>query len=133
MMQIDLINPDTLHRPIDNLYTHVVRAQGRYLYRIGGQVAIGLQCENLGKGDMQEQLKVVYEMATRALQAVSLTWANVIHIYTFTTDMDEYMKYEKPIAKAAFGERPPASTLVEVSRLVDPEWLVEIQLDAISD
>lgn len=132
-MQIDLINPDTLHQPIDNLYTHVVRAQGRYLYRIGGQVAIGQQCENLGKGDMQEQLKVVYEMATRALQAVNLTWANVIHIYTFTTDMDEYMKYEKPIAKAAFGEKPPASTLVEVSRLVDPEWLVEIQLDAISD
>ncbi len=132
-MQIDLINPDTLHRPIDNLYTHVVRAQGRYLYRIGGQVAIGLQCENLGKGDMQEQLKVVYEMATRALLAVNLTWANVIHIYTFTTDMDEYMKYEKPIAKAAFGEKPPASTLVEVRRLVDPEWLVEIQLDAISD
>jgi enamine deaminase RidA (YjgF/YER057c/UK114 family) len=132
-MQIDLINPDTLHQPIDNLYTHVVRAQGRYLYRIGGQVAIGLQCENLGKGDMQEQLKVVYEMATRALQAVNLTWANVIHIYAFTTDMDEYMKYEKPIAKAAFGERPPASTLVEVSRLVDPEWLVEIQVDAIGD
>jgi enamine deaminase RidA (YjgF/YER057c/UK114 family) len=132
-MQIDLINPDTLHKPIDNLYTHVVRAQGRYLYRIGGQVAIGLQCENLGKGDMREQLKVVYEMATKALDAVNLTWANVIHIYTFTTDMDEYMKYEKPIAQAAFGENPPASTLVEVSRLVDPEWLVEIQVDAISD
>jgi 2-iminobutanoate/2-iminopropanoate deaminase len=132
-MQIDLINPDTLHKPIDNLYTHVVRAQGRYVYRIGGQVAIGLECENIGKGDMQEQLKVVYEMATRALAAVDLTWANVIHITTYTTDMDEYMKYEKPIAKAAFGERPPASTLVEVRRLVDPDWLVEIQVDAIGD
>jgi 2-iminobutanoate/2-iminopropanoate deaminase len=132
-MQIDLINPDTLHKPIDNLYTHVVRAQGRYVYRIGGQVAIGLECENLGKGDMQEQLKVVYEMATRALAAMNLTWANVIHITTYTTDMDEYMKYEKPIAEAAFGERPPASTLVEVRRLVDPEWLVEIQVDAIGD
>jgi 2-iminobutanoate/2-iminopropanoate deaminase len=132
-MQIDLINPETLHQPIDNLYTHVVRAQGRYVYRIGGQVAIGLECENLGKGDMQEQLKVVYEMATRALAAVNLTWANVIHITTYTTDMDEYMKYEKPIAKAAFGERPPASTLVEVRRLVDPDWLVEIQVDAIGD
>jgi 2-iminobutanoate/2-iminopropanoate deaminase len=132
-MQIDLINPETLHQPIDNLYTHVVRAQGRYVYRIGGQVAIGLECENLGKGDMQEQLKVVYEMATRALAAVNLTWANVIHITTYTTDMDEYMKYEKPIAKAAFGERPPASTLVEIRRLVDPDWLVEIQVDAIGD
>ncbi len=132
-MHIERINPDTLHQPIDNLYTHVVRAEGRYLYRIGGQVAIGLACENLGKGDMQEQLKVVYDMATRALKAVNLTWDNVVHIYTFTTDMDEYMKYEKPIAKAAFGEKPPASTLVEVRRLVDPDWLVEIQVDAIGD
>ena len=132
-MQIDLINPNTLHTPVDNLYTHVVRAQAKYVYRVGGQVAIGMQCENLGVGDMQEQLRVVYDMATRALQAVNLTWANVIHIYTFTTDMDEYMKYEKPIARAAFGENPPASTLVEVRRLVDPEWLVEIQLDAIGD
>jgi enamine deaminase RidA (YjgF/YER057c/UK114 family) len=132
-MKIERINPETLHRPIDNLYTHVVRAEGRTLYRIGGQVAIGLDCENLGKGDMQEQLRVVYQMATSALKAVNLTWENVVHIYTFTTDMDEYMKYEKPIAKAAFGEKPPASTLVEVRRLVDPAWLVEIQLDAISD
>jgi enamine deaminase RidA (YjgF/YER057c/UK114 family) len=132
-MKINRINPDTLHPPADNLYTHIVRAEGRYVYRIGGQVAIGLDCENLGKADMQKQLKIVYEMATRALTAVNLTWDNVIHIYTFTTDMDEYMKYEKPIAKASFGENPPASTLVEVRRLVDPEWLVEIQLDAISD
>lgn len=132
-MKIERINPDTLHRPIDNLYTHVVRAEGRVLYRVGGQVAIGMECENLGAGNMQEQLKLVYDMATRALEAVNLTWNNVVHIYTFTTDMDEYMKYEKPIAKAAFGENPPASTLVEVRRLVDPAWLVEIQVDAVGD
>jgi len=72
-------------------------------------------------------------MVTRALKAVNLTWANVIHIYTFTTNMEEYMKYEKPIAKAAFGEKPPASTLVEVSKLVDPDWLVEVQVDAVGD
>ena len=131
-MQIDLINPDTLPSPSTTSTRTSSRAETRSLShrRPGGDWT---ECENLGKGDMQEQLKVVYEMATRALQAVNLTWANVIHIYTFTTDMDEYMKYEKPIAKAAFGEKPPASTLVEVSRLVDPEWLVEIQLDAISD
>lgn len=132
-MQIDLINPNTLHEPFDNLYAQIVRAEGRYLYRISGQVSIGLKRENIGKGNMQEQLTVVYDMVTRALKAVNLTWANVIHIYTFTTNMEEYMKYEKPIAKAAFGEKPPASTLVEVSKLVDPDWLVEVQVDAVGD
>ncbi len=132
-MQIDLINPKTLHEPFDNLYAQIVRAQSRYLYRISGQVSIGLQRENIGKGDMKQQLTVVYDMVTRALSAVNLTWANVIHIYTFTTNMEEYMKYEKPIAKAAFGEHPPASTLVEVTKLVDPDWLVEVQVDAVGD
>ncbi len=132
-MQIDRINPDTLHEPFDNLYAQIVRSEAKYTYRISGQVSIGVKRENLGIGDMQEQLRVVYDMVTRALQAVHLTWDNVIHIYTFTTNMDEYMKYEKPIAKAAFGERAPASTLVEVTRLVDPDWLVEVQVDAVGD
>jgi 2-iminobutanoate/2-iminopropanoate deaminase len=132
-MRIDLINPPNLHEPFDNLYAQIVRAEGRYLYRISGQVSVSEQRENIGKGDMQEQLRAVYDMVTRALQAVNLSWDNVIHIYTFTTNMDEYMKYEKLIAKAAFGEKPPASTLVEVSRLVDPDWLVEVQVDAVGD
>src|ERR1700730_2376098 len=132
-MQIDLINPHTLHDRFANLTPKPFRAKARYLYRISGRVSIGVKRENIGKGNMQEQLTVVYDMVARALKAVNLTWANVIHIYTFTTNMDEYMKYEKPIAKAAFGEKPPASTLVEVSKLVDPDWLVEVQVDAVGD
>ena len=132
-MRVERINPETLHPPFDNLYAQIVRCEGRRFYRISGQVAVGLERENVGKGDMKRQLEVVYDMVTKALEAVNLTWDNVIHIYTFTTNMDEYMKYEKPIAKAAFGEKPPASTLVEVSRLVDPDWLVELQVDAVGD
>ena len=70
---------------------------------------------------------------TIALQAVGLSWDDVVHIYTFTTDMDAYMAVEKPIAKAFFGEAPPGSTLVEVSRLVEKDWLVEVQVDAVGD
>ncbi len=132
-MKIEKMNPETLHEPFDNLYAQIVQSEGRRSYRISGQVSIGLSRENIGKGDMKHQLEVVYELVTRALKAANLTWENVVHIYTFTTNMDEYMKYEKPIAKAAFGETPPASTLVEVSRLVDPDWMVEVQVDAVGD
>ena len=132
-MKIETINPEGLHEPFDNLYAQIVRCEGRRFYRISGQVAVGRGRENVGKGDMKRQLEFVYDMATKALESVNLTWGNVVHIYTFTTNMDEYMKYEKPIVKAAFGEKPPASTLVEVSRLVDPDWLVEVQVDAVGD
>jgi len=55
----------------------------------------------------------------------------VIHIYTFTTDMDAYLVAEREIASSYLGDSPPASTLVQVSRLVEADWLVEVQVDAV--
>ena len=132
-MAVQKINPDSLHTPVDNMYAQIVRAAGGVYYRISGQVALGRSGENVFVGDMAGQLRFCYEQVTLALQAVNLTWRDVVHIYTFTTDMDEYMKHEKDIAKHFFGETPPASTLVEVSQLVDPAWVVEVQVDAVAD
>ena len=132
-MPVEKINPDAMHVPDQNLYTHIVRATGNVTYRIGGQVAFDRAGENVYIGDMAGQLRFCYEQVTIALKAVGLTWKDVVHLYTFTTDMDAYMNAEPPIAKSFFGEDPPASTLVEVSRLVEKDWLVEVQADAIAD
>jgi enamine deaminase RidA (YjgF/YER057c/UK114 family) len=130
---VQRINPQGLHDPVDNLYAHVVRATGSTTYRIGGQVPVGPGGENLFVGDMGAQIRSCYEQVTLALESVGLGWADVVHIYTFTTDMDAYITAEPPIAKSFFGEEPPASTLVEVSRLVERDWLVEVQVDAVAD
>ena len=132
-MNLSHINPPTLHRPVDDMYTHVVRAEGRVHYRIGGQVAVSADGRNLAVGDMAGQIRTCYELVTEALQAAGIMWEHVTHLYTFTTDVDEYLRHEREIARPFFGEHPPASTLVEVSRLVDPEWLVEVQADAVAD
>lgn len=132
-MPVEKINPPELHEPVDNLYAHIVRATGSVLYRIGGQVAYNRAGENVFKGDMAGQIRYCYEQVTIALQTVGLGWQDVIHIYTFTTDMDAYIEAERTIAKSFFGEDPPASTLVEVNRLVEKDWLVEVQVDAIAD
>ena len=91
-----------------------------------------LNGRNLHVGDMAAQIREVYEQVTIALAAVGCDWTNVVHIYTFTTDMDSYLAAEREIAPAFLGPEPPASTLVEVSRLVERDWLVEVQVDAIS-
>jgi 2-iminobutanoate/2-iminopropanoate deaminase len=132
-MEISFVNPSELHEPVDDMYTHVVRAEGRVHYRIGGQVAVDANGRNVAVGDMAGQIEACYEYVTRALESVGLSWANVTHLYTFTTDMDQYMRHERDIARPYFGEHPPASTLVEVSGLVDREWLVEVQADAVAD
>ena len=124
-------NPPELHVPVDNLYTHVVSARAGWVPRIGGQVPVDQAGGNVAPGDMAAQIREVYRQVTIALAAAGCTWAEVIHIYTFTTDMDSYLAAERDIAPAYLGDHPPASTLVEVSRLVERDWLVEVQVDAV--
>lgn len=130
--QIVRRNPTELHSPVDNLYSHAVSATGAWIHRIGGQVPVDSAGRNLHAGDMAAQIREVYEQVTTALAAVGCDWTNVVHIYTFTTDMDSYLAAEREIAPEFLGPEPPASTLVEVSRLVDRDWLVEVQVDAVS-
>ncbi len=130
--EIARLNPPELHTPVDNLYTHVVSAPACRLHRIGGQVSVDRSGANLHAGDMAGQIREVYDQVTIALAAVGCGWADVVHIYTFTTDMDAYLAAEREIAPAYLGPEPPASTLVEVSRLVERDWLVEVQVDAVS-
>lgn len=125
-------NPPALHVPVDNLYSHVASAKAGQIHRVGGQVPVSQAGENLYVGDMAGQIREVYEQVTVALASVGCTWDNVVHIYTFTTDMDSYLAAERHIAPAYLGPMPPASTLIEVSRLVDKDWLVEVQVDAVS-
>jgi 3-hydroxyisobutyrate dehydrogenase len=125
-------NPPELHVPVDNIYSHIVSAQATVLHRIGGQVPVDRAGNNLHVGNMAAQIREVYEQVTTALTAVGCDWNNVMHIYTFTTDMDAYLAAERDVAPAFLGPEPPASTLIEVSRLVDRDWLVEVQVDAAS-
>jgi len=129
-MAIERINPPGLHRPVDDLYTHIVKATGT-IYRIGGQVAIDEHGDDLHVGDMAAQIRSCYEQVDLALRSQNLGWDDVVHLYTFTTDMDSYLQEEKTVAEQFFAGRPPASTLVEVNRLVKPDWLVEVQADAV--
>jgi enamine deaminase RidA (YjgF/YER057c/UK114 family) len=133
-MKVDYLNPLFLHAPVDNMYSHisVVKSPGA-VYRIGGQVAVDAIGNNVAVGDMPGQIRACYECVARSLEHLDLDWGSVTHLLIFTTRMDEYMEHERRIAPDFFGASPPPSTLVEVPRLVDREWLVEIQADAVGD
>jgi enamine deaminase RidA (YjgF/YER057c/UK114 family) len=126
-------NPTDLHVPVDNLYSHVVSARAAgVLHRVGGQVSVDASGANVHVGDMAGQIRWVYEQVAIALASVGATWRDVVHIYTFTTDMDRYLEAERQIAPEFLDSEPPASTLIQVSRLVDLDWLVEVQVDAVT-
>jgi enamine deaminase RidA (YjgF/YER057c/UK114 family) len=132
-MVVEYMNPVGLHAPVDNMYSHVATGLGGTLIRIGGQVAVDAEGANVAVGDMPGQIRVCYEMTSQALASVGASWHDVVHVYTFTTDIDSYIAHEQAIVRQYFGQTPPPSTVVQVPRLVDPAWLVEVQVDAVSD
>ncbi len=131
-MAVEYFNPDFLHDPPDPTYAHLSKSHGSTIYRIGGQVPVSADGKNLAVGDMPGQIRACYECVQRSLAFFDLEWTDITHLLIFTTDVDAYIEHERNVAPDFLKGNPPPSTLVEVARLVDREWLVEIQADAIS-
>jgi 2-iminobutanoate/2-iminopropanoate deaminase len=52
---------------------------------------------------------------------------DVVRINQFTTDMDGHLANRRDQMATVFGEHKPTSTIVEVTRLVHPDWKIEIE------
>ncbi|MEC7489815.1 MAG: Rid family hydrolase, partial [Pseudomonadota bacterium] len=59
--------------------------------------------------------------------------SDVVRINQFTTNMDEYLSNAIDEMENFFGIHKPTSTLVEVTRLVHPDWKIEIEAKAVLD
>lgn len=104
--------------------------------RVGDQVAvsasaaIGEDGATVGVGDMYAQTVRCLDVAERALAQVGASIDDVVRTRVMLTDMSQW-----EAAARAHGERVgdvrPASTFVEVSGFIDPDWLVEIEVDAV--
>src|SRR4051812_8079782 len=89
----------------------------------------------VGEGDLAAQTRQVMHNIGLALKAADASYANIVKIVTFVVG---YKPELRPIigqARSAFfeGMTPPASTLVGVSALAAPEWLIEIEAVAVVD
>lgn len=83
----------------------------------------------VGKGSPYEQTKYILEQIERALQQAGAAMKNVVRTRIYVTDI----KYWEEIGRAhheAFKEIKPASTMVQVAALINPEHLVEIEATA---
>jgi enamine deaminase RidA (YjgF/YER057c/UK114 family) len=79
--------------------------------------------------DVAGQARAVFEIIDRALDQAGFAFADIVRIRMFITDMsrkDELMA----VQAERFRDIRPAATLVEVSALIDPSLLVEIEADA---
>jgi enamine deaminase RidA (YjgF/YER057c/UK114 family) len=107
-------------------YTHVVTGSGR-LVAVSGQVALDESGEVVGAGDPAAQARQVFENLRRCLAAAGGTFADVIKLTYFLTDVAHL-----PAVRAARDEfidpaLLPASTAVQVAALFRPELLLEVE------
>lgn len=116
-------------------FSQVVVAAGARTIYVAGQVAIDEKGAVVGAGNLAEQTTQVMRNVGLALAAAG---ASYDHIAKITTYVVNYRPEHRAIigqARAPFfaGRTPPASTLVGVSALALPEWLVEIEAVAVVD
>ncbi len=109
-------------------YSRAVRV-GRFV-AVSGSAAIDTNGLLVGEGDMYAQAKQCIEVIETALEKAGGSLADVVRTRTFVTDIERWADVGRA-HQEAFGDVMPATSMVEVSRLIDPGMLVEIEADAI--
>ncbi len=123
------LNPPTLSPPRG--YSHVVEVTGGRTIYVSGQIAVDHEGRVVGAGDFAAQTRQVFENLKAALAAAAATLGDVVKITMFVTDMSQ-LQTLRAVRDTYFTGSPPASSLVEVSRLVLPELMVEIEAIAVT-
>jgi enamine deaminase RidA (YjgF/YER057c/UK114 family) len=114
-----------------NGYSHVVAATGRVV-AIAGQVAFDAEGAVVGKGDPRAQAEQVFANLGRALAAVGASFADVIKLNFYLTDLAILPVVREVRDRHIDTTRPPASTAVQVVSLVFPDLLLEVDALAVT-
>ena len=123
MAHVRTLRVQGLMEPISHFSDAVIA--GRTLY-VSGLVATNEAGEVVGAGDVVEQTRQIFRNLKRILDAGGATPADVAKVTIYMRDVAQ-RPLINPIRQEFFGPHRPASTLVEISRLVRDEFLLEIE------
>ena len=121
------INPDTISAPRG--YTHVVKA-GNTVY-IAGQVSTAQDGSVVGKGEPEAQVRQVWRNLEAAVSSVGGTVRNIVKTTTYITNIDYAAAVRKVRGELYGTSSQPTSTLLVISELAGPDFMVEIEAIAV--
>lgn len=108
-------------------YSRAVRA-GAYIW-VSGTTGVGADGKAIAPRDAYRQSVRALEIISEAIRSLGGSDVDVIRTRVFVTDVTQWREVGRA-HRERFGASPPASTLVEVPRLIDPELVVEIEAEA---
>jgi len=129
---IKVSNPPAIHKP--NGYSHVAEITSGKMIYISGQVAMDVAGNLMGPGDYRAQLEQVFRNLNAALESAGATFHNVVKLNYYildTVEASEFFAYREVRDRYVDTAHPPAATVIAISRLFRPEFLVEIEAVAV--
>ena len=112
-------------------YSQAVKGSGaQTILYIAGQVAYDDKGGPAHRGDFKAQARATLQALKAQVEAGGGTMDNIVKINTYLTDI-RHRADLVPIREEFLGKKSPASTLVAVAALAQPEWLIEIEAIAV--
>jgi enamine deaminase RidA (YjgF/YER057c/UK114 family) len=133
-LEKQFINPPELYKHPS--YSRVITIKGpSKLIFIAGQTPSDANYQPVAKGDYKAQYERVIEGLTIQLKAAGATWDDVVVRRIFTLDVDALQKALRDPAtkRPENSDHPPTSTMIGVTRLSNPDFLIEIDLIAVTN
>lgn len=97
---------------------------------VTGTVASDEEGNVVGEGDAYLQTKYIYQKIEAVLLRAGAAMKDVVRVRMFVTDISRWQEYGKAHSEF-FMEIKPCNTMVEVSALIEPQYLIEIEATAI--
>jgi enamine deaminase RidA (YjgF/YER057c/UK114 family) len=126
---IRYVNPPELNTPRG--YTHVVDTRGQRTIYISGQIALDQSGNIVGANDLQAQAVQIFENIKNALAGAGASFNDVVKLTLYFVDITNVQVVRDVRDRYINTANPPASTAVEIRRLVRPELLLEIEAVAV--
>jgi enamine deaminase RidA (YjgF/YER057c/UK114 family) len=130
----EIFSPATLPPPTG--YSHVAKVNKGTLVYIAGQVSSDASGKLVGEGDFEAQAERVFANVKLAVEAPGATMADIVKMNTYivaSVDPADVPKMRAVRGRYFGSGTPPASTLVYVSRLAQPGWMIEVEVVAAID
>ena len=129
MANIKIFNPPGLAKPAGT-YSQIAHAKTQEVVFIAGQVPTDASGALVGKGNFEAQCAQTFANIHTALRAAGADWNNVVQFTSFLVraeDAAAFRAYRGREFPKLFSGGPPPNTLLIISRLADPDYLLEVQ------